>query len=418
MLSIMKMASRNIGRNRRRTALTALTVMAVVMIIIFLLGYLSGIMDAMFDNSARMATGHLKIEAQGYADREALMPLELAVPDSAKVAAAVAPLPHVARVARRIQFFTMVQRGRADEFPVIMGLEPGPERDIIMAGQKLARGKWFSEKPREAVIGFGLAQKLGIISPPAYAFTPGADIEILAPRGIPMSFKVVGVFRFGYSLLDDKVIFVKFADAQYAADFDADDMATDVLVLLDDRNLSIPELPVVRAAAEAVTGPGVIEVMPWQAQGFLYQTMQTMYGVIAVVIAILFFICASTILNTMLMAVMERYRELGMLMSLGMKPREVVAMIVVEAVTIGVLGGAAGAVLGGIVTFVLSKTGIPVGAALENLPMPIGDTIRVLFLWWSIPLGFAFGLAMTVISSIYPALKASRLSPTEALRTI
>jgi ABC-type antimicrobial peptide transport system permease subunit len=136
------------------------------------------------------------------------------------------------------------------------------------------------------------------------------------------------------------------------------------------------------------------------------------------IIAILFFISAATIVNTMLMAVMERFRELGMLMSLGMKGREVMLMVLLEAVSIGVAGGAAGAIIGGIVSYALSRTGIPLGHAMDNVAFPIGDTLRVTFLWYAPLVAFLFGLIMTILSALWPAAKASRLSPTEALRTI
>lgn len=417
MTSIVKMAFRNIGRSRRRTILTAVTAGVVVMVIIFMQGYMTGMMNKMFELSARFTTGHLKVLAKGYADKEALMPLDLAVIDSGRVAKEAEKLDHVTAVSRRIKFFTMIQRGSSDEFPILMGIEPEPERKILMLDRNLLTGRYFGDAPREALLGSGLAKKLGVISELGDKYEPGsAKVQILAPRGVPMTFTVVGIFRFGFSLMDDKMIMIKFEDAQYAADMDNDDMATEVLVILDEQKRSFGLIAPLEKAASRIDDQA--EVLPWQAQGFLYEMLTTMYVAIGVIASILFFISASTIVNTMLMAVMERTREIGMLMSLGMKAREIVMLVLVEAIAIGMAGGAVGAVLGAVITLVLSYTGIPIGGLTENFPIPMGDTLQVAFIWWAIPLAFVFGMVMSALASLWPAVKAARMSPTEALRTI
>ncbi len=416
---IFKIAYRNIWRNSRRTALTAVTVMAVVMVLIFMQCYLTGILGNMLDLAARFTTGHVKIYPEGYADKEALMPLDLALYDSSKLVQRVKRCVGVEAAGRRIKFLTMAQRGERDEFPLLMGIEPEAERHILQADKSVVKGRYFGTDPREAIIGWGLARKLGIVEGEADVFEPGsAKIQILAPRGIPMTFTVVGVFRFGYSLMDDKTMLVKFEDAQYAADMDADDMATEIIIMLRDRNDSIAAAGVIKKdAGSAGMGDG-IEVLPWQSQGFLYQMIQTMYAAIMVIGGVLFLISASTIVNTMLMSVMERTREIGMLMSMGMKGREIMAMVLAESVSIGVVGGLAGVVLGAAISYVLSLTGIPIGDLSSQMPVPIGETLQVEFVWKSLPLAFCFGLFMSALASLWPARKAAILSPTEALRTL
>ncbi len=419
MSSITKMAFRNIGRNRRRTALTGITVMVVVIVLIFMASYMMGMFGMIFDTSAKLTTGHVKIYPKGYMDKEALMPLDLAVLDSEAVVKEVSTVEGVVTVSRRIKFFTMAQVGERDEFPVLMGIEPGPEKGILEVDQNIARGRYLGITPRETVIGIGLAQKLGIIQEMTDDFEPGsAKVQIMAPRGIPMTFTVVGLFRYGFSMMDDNMMFIRFKDAQYAADMDLDDMATEVIVMLEGRDQSLAALDPITAAAATATEIEEIDVLPWQAQGFFYQMIQSMYGAMVFMLGLLFFIAASTVVNTMLMAVMERTREIGMLMSLGMKTREIVSLIVIEAMAIGVAGGLIGALIGATVSIILTHTGIPLGAPLENMPVPIGDKLIVAFAWWSVPIAFAFGLLMCLIASLWPAAKAARLAPSEALRTI
>ena len=335
------------------------------------------------------------------------------------MARAAAAVPGVVAVGRRIRFFTMAQYNDRDEFPVLFGIEPEPERQILQLDRSIARGRYFGDRPREAILGVGLAQKLGLIRSLADPFVPGqAKINLLAPRGIPMTFTVVGLARFGYNAIDDHTMFVRFADAQYAADLDPDDMATEVVAMLSDRDRAMAALPAVRAAAARAAGAGAVEVVPWQAQGWLYNMAKTIRVSFGIVLFILFFIAASTVINTMMMAVLERTRELGMLLALGMKAREVVGLVLFEAMAIGAAGGLVGAALGVAGCLVLGRTGIPLGDTMKGVPIPIGDTIRVDFVWWYALVGFGFGVAMTALASLWPALKASRLAPTEALRTV
>lgn len=417
MNTLLKMAARNMGRNRRRTGLTAVTVTIVVLALIFLQSFMGGMIMQVLDLSANFITGHVKVYPEGYMDKEVLMPLDLGIMDSSEAARAVAATEGVRTVSRRIKFFTLAQHGDHDEFPIMMGIEPELERGVIQLDHSIARGRYFGEAPREAVLGFGLARKLGIIAELTDDYEPGsAKLQIMAPRGIPMTFSVVGISRFGFSLLDDQTMFVRFEDAQFAADMDMDDMATEIMVLLEERRQVPTLLPVITAALGDRAAE--LEVVPWQRHDWLFGLVQTIYVMVGIMLFILFFVAGSTVVNTMLMAVMERTREIGMLQALGMKPREIVAMILAEALTIGVLGGVIGMALGITVSLIFQQTGIPVGESLANMEMPIGDTLRIEFFWWSAPAAFLFGVVMALIASLWPAVKAARLSPTQALRAL
>jgi len=416
--SIIKMAYRNIGRNRRRTMLTGATVMVVVIVLIFLICYGAGMLDHMFNTTARLTTGHVKIYPQGYADKETLMPIDLSIMDSEKVSSAIGGVDKVVSHSRRIKFFTMIQHEDRDEFPVIMGIEPEAEKDILMLDQNMARGNYLGQGRREAIIGTGLARKLGIVENITDDYKPGsAKVQILAPRGIPMTFTIVGLFRFGFSMMDDNMMFVRFEDAQYAADMDLDDMTTEIIVMLEDKNMSLATIPAIEKAVGKSADLAELEILPWQAQGFLYEMMQNAFGIMVVGLFLLFFIAGSTIINTMLMAVMERTREIGMLMSLGMKGKEIVVLILAESISIGITGGIIGTLIGAGVALVFSYTGIPIGG-MEDMPIPIGDRLHVAFIWWAPLAAFIYGLIISIIASLWPAAKAARLSPTEALRTI
>jgi ABC-type lipoprotein release transport system permease subunit len=137
-----------------------------------------------------------------------------------------------------------------------------------------------------------------------------------------------------------------------------------------------------------------------------------------IVLGLLFVMASLIIVNTMLMTVMERTREFGMQAALGMRPGDIVALIVTEGLAIGLIGTVFGAILGTAVAVWLETTGIDIGAAagaVAGLPFR-----QVLYPDWK-PMftvyGAAVGLVTAGVATLYPAWRASRLAPAEALRT-
>ena len=136
------------------------------------------------------------------------------------------------------------------------------------------------------------------------------------------------------------------------------------------------------------------------------------------------FIVALVILNTMLMAVMERYHEIGVIKALGFKNREVFSMILVEALYIGTIGSVIGGIFGGALSTYLEKTGIDVtqltGGLMEKIDLPVPYLGKVIYLdlTLSILIGsLIFGIFAALVAVLYPAIKSSRMQPVEAFRS-
>ncbi len=407
MNSLLKMSIRNIMRNPRRTVLTGTAIGIVVFVLTFGVCYIFGIMNELFDNFVAAEAGHLKIYHQGYSDKEMLLPLELTLVDSPALADAARGVDGVEAVSERLKFFSMLDFEGTNDFAIGYGIDPEGDRGIGNLYEKVKFGTYFTEPQGQIMVGSGLAEKFGIET--------GDVVSVISQEMFGINLDVVGIFEYGF-YMDEKFFYITLADARYLLDME--DMASEIVIIVDDKDKAPAYVGPLRGALEGITDVDEIEILPWQAQGFLYEMFQIAKYGWSVMLVILFFLAGSTIVNTMMMAVMERTREIGMLMALGMKAREVMISILVEAGSIGVIAGVAGAILGSILAYVLEQTGIPLGDATKGVEFPMGDVFRPILYWWAPPLSLAFGILITFLSTLWPARRASKFDPVKALRSV
>ncbi len=408
MISLFKMSVRNIMRNPRRTFLTGTAIGIVVFILTFGQCYLFGMLDQLFESFISTEAGHLKVYHKGYPDKEILLPLDLCLADSPALAQAARRINGVSSVSERLRFFGMLDFKENNEFAIGYGIDPDAEQDILNLDEHIALGNYFTRPDGEILIGSGLAESFGL--------KIGDQLSVISPEIFGINLKVAGIFQYGFEYLDKKVFYLTLKDARYLLDMEG--MASEIVIKINDKDLAPEFVAPLEKALGKITDTNKIEILPWQAQGFLYEMFQFAKISMMVILLILFFIAASTIVNTMMMAVMERTREIGMLMALGMKAREVMLSVLLEAGTIAVVSSIIGAILGGVLSYVLEQTGIPVGEAAKGVPMPIGSTLRPVFYWWSVPIAFIFGIILTGLATLWPARRASKLDPARALRSV
>jgi putative ABC transport system permease protein len=158
-------------------------------------------------------------------------------------------------------------------------------------------------------------------------------------------------------------------------------------------------------------------VLTWLDQSSLMQMLSTVRPLLGVVFGLLLIMAGLIIVNTMLMTVMERTQEFGMEAALGMRRSNIVALILSEGMVIGLLGGLAGAAVGTVVAVWLQSVGIDVAAAMRSMELPFQGTIypdwRPLYTVSSA----LVGIVTAGLAAIYPAWRAVRMTPAEALRT-
>jgi putative ABC transport system permease protein len=409
---IARMALRNLTRNTRRSVLSALAIVIALMMIVFAQGFIRGLLDQTADNTARLKTGHLRIASENYLRQERLLPLSDAIDAGPKMDSVFGGLSGVRARAERIRFGVLLDHADRNVPAMGVGIEPDAERDILRLQDAIAAGGYFSGNEDEVLLGKGLADKLAIglgdtlvlITQTAWGSPTGANLVV---RGIVES---------GVGQLDGTHFFITLAAAQRLLDLDG--RASEVIVMLDDPRQA-PALAGVLRERLAAAGYEDVAVRGMKSDPIM--AFMSLAEVIYFIIYLMILLVASTaIINTMLMVVFERTREIGMMKALGMSERSILGVLVLESGFIGLGGSIAGVLLGATLVLVLAPHGIDFSGAMggEANPTMLAGLVHPQLTAAAVVVSFLLGLVLSLMVGLLASHRAGKLSPAEALRTI
>jgi ABC-type lipoprotein release transport system permease subunit len=357
-------------------------------------------------NSIRLETGHVQLRAESYeAEKVSLRWRDLL--DEPEALAAQAQAMSEVQAAAPVLWASSILTTREESVGLrLYGIETAsslydPFREAMESGEFLA-----ADDRSGILIGQRLADSLdvGAGDRVSLAVVDGDG------EGIEGIFTIRGLFSTGIFGYDDGAVLMPLSKAQ--AFTRTDDHASAVVVLLEREDDA-------EQVAAALQGTGV-SVLTWRKLNELFlQTIETGLNFYVLIYGIVILIVAVIIANTLLMAVFERFRELGILAALGMKGRQIMLMFFMEAGMLGLAGVVVGLILGSAGVAWLAQAGLSigdVGAAAEGIPL--GSTLTASF----DPGGMAslsfWTLVITLLASLYPAWFAARLEPVEALRSL
>jgi putative ABC transport system permease protein len=406
---LARMALRNALRNQRRTALTALTVTLGTALLTVGLSWFTGIANSAISASTEM-TGHVRVATPRFVEREHLMPLAENIAQTDPLVERLARVPGVVAVWPRIMMgvaATRADQELGENFGLMQAMDLAwIERQGLR--QRISSGAWFtSDGKGEALVGRQLAKDMGLSAGEEAIFIGQTQDGSLAP----MKARVVGIVDTGMGVLD-RMVWVPLEQGRWMADIPGG--ALEIVLFAEDRD----DAPALAAAAQSALPPELpLVVQAWSSREPMASIMAMNYGILRLVSAVIIFIAGLGVLNTMLMSVLERTAEVGVLKALGMRTSSVIALFTLEALFIATSGGVLGAVLGSLGGLYLEDHGYDLGEGASDLAgsMPIH---RVLHADWSpeialIALGC--GMAMALVGSLLPAWRAARIQPVVAM---
>jgi putative ABC transport system permease protein len=402
-VAFLRIAVRNVVRNRRRSLITGVAIFVGIGVLVGVRGLVNGFQLAISTNVAEGKLGGLAVHHPHYLASGEMAPLNLTLPADPAFLARLTAVPGVRAATPRVGFNGMVSVGETTAPAMVTGVDPVREAMVLpRAADAIVAGRVISG-PGEAVLGSELARGLGAGLGTTVIFLASDKDGVLNA----VEARVVGLLA--YKVPGDKRI------AQLALP-DADQLlrlegrVTQVALRVDHPGNARALREVKARVAAAVGKDGVVhswvELASWIQNILAFQ--EVMFSIIGFVFIA---VVLTGITNTMLMSVLERVREIGTLMALGVRRRRIVALFLTEAAALGLVGGVAGALAGSAVTLWLHHRGIdlpPPGVAVSNIIRP------------TVGLGYnLFAVALAVVgaaaSGVYPALKASRMRPVEAL---
>jgi putative ABC transport system permease protein len=409
---LFNIAYRNVFRNFRRTLLAGLSIMFAVMIVVYMWCFIQGLVTDVLDFFIKTSNGHIRVLNIDYTRREKMLPLETNIGDYKIVLQIAATNQEVVTAFPRIKFGVLMDAENKNKATLGIGIDPAKEEQVFNYSKKIVEGRMIEMGQKEINLGSILAKELGLkVGDTLTIVTQTAYGSIGA-----MNLKVVGIFSFGSVSYDKRTFFIPLDMAQELLDLS--DKVTEVMIFIKDKNMA-------RAVAKDIktsllkSGIKNLDVKAWQDQGAWYVWMQIAQYTYAFIYGFILVLASFTILNTMFMAVMERTKEIGVMKSMGMKDKQVIGVILLEAVIIGVAASFVGAILGGLIGYSLSITGVSLPtASVSNIDMPLPIKLYALFKWSFVITGFLLGVFLSFLAAIPPALKAAKMQPVESLREV
>ena len=401
---LLRLASRNLWRNRRRTLLTLSAMVVSLALLTLSLGVFSGMLFDILSSTTEQYHGHLVINAEGYLDDRDMYKN---FPTDAALLKRLQQDERVRGLSQRLRGFGLVSHGESSYPAELLGIRPELEKSVTKLHTQLIAGEFPADRDGDgAVLGSSLAKKLGVSPGDELVFvTQAADGSI----GNDLLF-VRAIFRTGHSGHDNNLVLVPLAWLQriMALEGKIHEIALaveDPLLAADDAKRLSPLLP----GGLKATDWG--ELLPEMREAIASFDVSRFIFVI-----ILYFATGLGILNTVFMSVMERTREFGILMAIGMGPRRLVAGIVIESLLLTLLGVGIGLAVGTLSVWLL-RDGIDLSRWAEGLTAyGIGTKIVPVIRNQDLIFPTLVAVITAVVASLWPALRAVRIRPADAVR--
>ena len=402
------LATRNVMRNVRRTAITAFGAAFVIVAYIFLFGYFDGFGEQAIDTSTRYLTGHLQIERAGF--RTDFAP-ELALDQPDTLLARVRGVQHVLGAAPRIQAQAIASSATQSEGIALIGVDPVLERDVTFIHQTIVSGAALERgRDHDVVLGRKLADKLDVrVGEKVVVMSQAAGGELGTA-----AYRVSGIFATESASFDGGMAFVTLPAAQALLSLGA--RVSTINVRLDDRSA----LEHVMTQLRPTIDQAGYRIAPWQELLPSLDEMIKLVVVIRTIIMSIFLaVVALAVMNTVFMSVAERTRELGVMMALGTRPAAVVRIILYETATIMVVASLIGYAAGALLVGYFGRSGLDLSSFFKDYSSIPGLTgiVHPRLVIENVVLPGVALFAASVLIAAYPAIRAARLDPALAIHS-
>jgi len=399
----LKIAFRNIFRQRRRSFLTGLTMMMGFVLVSLSLGLQYGVYDNIIDMFTKDHTGHVQIHKTGYLEHPSLYKT---LNDVKAIGEEIDKEEDVASWTPRVLSSALSFKGKKTTGARIVGIDPAKESATTRVGKKVFEGRFLDKPNHEALIGNGIAEVLKAgVGDEIVLISQGADGSIANDL-----FKVVGIVGSGTDDYERNNCYLHIATAQefLALGSRVHEIVISLTDIDDSRNVAA-------AIGKRINDPK-IETLPWEkVEAAFYRAMKADVEGAHVSLAIIMLIVAIGILNTVLMTILERTREFGVMRAIGTRPIGLVKLIVIETGILSIIASVIGfAIALGLNTW-LTVHGIALSEPIQYGGITM-TAMQSMVAPWIFIVPTVLTISTAVIVSFLPALRVIFITPVDALR--
>ncbi|MBN2538607.1 MAG: ABC transporter permease [Deltaproteobacteria bacterium] len=402
----LQLAWRNIWRNPKRTAVIMTAIIIGVWSMIFLGALMRGISEGMVRNGISTLTGHIQVHHRGYRNDPVI---ENSMTDPEVVETALREtLPDGAQWTSRVRVNAVASNARHTAGVTFVGIDPAHEAGISFIGKAVTEGRYLRDDDKNGiVVGRALVDKFETgLGRKIIMMSQDTDREVAS-----RAFRIVGIFKAEMQATEKQFVFVTKEAAQHMLKLKNG---------ISEMSVILPDQKEVRHAADNVSAalPSAdYEVQTWRELLPLITAILNIYdGFMYIWFVVVFIAMGFGIVNTTLMAVFERIREFGLFKSLGMKPMWIIREVLAESFFILLIGTTIGNILSFLSVFALSGNGIDLSALASGLEYAgMSRIIYPAIYSHDVIIANLVVFILGLLVSVYPAVKAARFTPVEAL---
>ncbi len=421
---IIQMAVRNIKRNKRRTVLSIISVGLSIMLVVVLQGLVDGLVENIIKNSIKNETGHIRITTKKYFEEINSPSSQQIVYNPESVLGYILSDVNVSMkiefVTERIKFPVLLQYSGNNKTAVCIAGDSEKEKKLLMLDKSIIEGEYLrnklvvkgNKKYREIIIGKKLAKMLNLkVGDTFPLMLSGIDFGVRIP-----SFYVRGIFETGLNMFDENVFMMNIEDAKYVLRTNGG--VHEILIMIKKYKEAEKVAKYINSLLLKKDEYKNLVASDWKTTGgfvkMMYQALK-IYNFLYIAIT---FLGSFIITNIILMTILERKREIGILKSMGFKKVQILMLFTFEGMVLGTVGSICGALLGILISIPLSIYGIDFSSSMSNMNFPMDNIVR-----WSINLAsilssVLLGILVSSIVSVLPSRYASKMKTVDALKSV
>ena len=405
MMTYIKLAWRNLWRNKKRTFIAAASVFFAVILALLMRSMQTGYYDYSIDASVRMYTGYIQVHGKGYWEKKSLD--ESMVVDQ-KHLTELKNTAGVNLIVPRFETYSLISYGNKTKVVQVTGINPELENQLTGLKKKIVNGEYLSDSSKGIIVAQGLAEILKVGVGDSVVIYGQGYHGVTAAEQIP----IIGIVKFTLPELNKSFTYLSLPYAQWL--FSAPERLTSLSIMIDNPK----KLERVKSDIKKIFN-SKYEVMDWeQLSPELVQSIAIDNASGIIMLGILYIVIAFGIFGTIMMMTAERVKEFGILISVGMKKWKLGLVTLFETLFISFLGVFTGAIIS-----------IPILLYFKANPIPLtGESAQAILAFGYEPIlpfaiypGMFFAqiwtvLAIAAVSALYPIMFIRKLQPVEALR--